>query len=201
MGIVRDKMTVAFIDSIIKSHEFLYPEKGTLTVCVLTMKTGSNVVGTSNVIDPANYNKEMGAKIALDNAKGKIWELEGYAIKRDLIYLVERAARTAHEANRLYCNSIGDHSQKFWDFCPDWQKDSARAGVKALIENPELTSAQLHESWMAEKETNGWVHGPVKDEETKEHPCMVPYNELPQEQRHKDMFFGTIVRSVIADVY
>jgi len=38
-----------------------------------------------------------------------------------------------------------------------------------------------HESWMKVKEIDGWKWGPVKDPEKKEHPCMVPFSELPKE--------------------
>lgn len=59
---------------------------GTLTICVLTLKNGAQITGTSNVICPETWNEEIGRKVALDNAKGKVWELEGYAMKtRDLL--------------------------------------------------------------------------------------------------------------------
>ena len=38
-------------------------------------------IGESNVIDPANYNEVLGKQIALKDAKEKIWQLEGYAMK------------------------------------------------------------------------------------------------------------------------
>lgn len=56
----------------------------TLTVCVLTLTNGAMVTGESNVIDPANYDAEIGRKVAYEAAFGKIWQLEGYAMKRDL---------------------------------------------------------------------------------------------------------------------
>jgi hypothetical protein len=49
---------------------------------------------------------------------------------------------------------------------------------------------------MADKEADGWKHGPVKDPEKKEHPCMVPYGQLPAEQRAKDYLFIAVVKAM-----
>lgn len=200
MSIVRKKMNPGFIDSLVAGHEFLRPAEGTMTVCVLKMSCGAEVIGTSNVIEPLNFSAEMGEAVALENAKGKIWELEGYAIKRDLKYLVERAARAAHTMNQVYCQSIGDMSQPDWIDAPDWQKDSARVGVQAIMDNPEVTPAELHQSWLDQKLKDGWRYSKFKDPETKEHPCMVPYSELPEDQQRKDGLLRAIALSVIADV-
>jgi hypothetical protein len=51
-----------------------------------------------------------------------------------------------------------------------------------------------HEQWMFHKLQEGWQYGSVKDAVKKEHPCLVPYEELPIEQRTKDYIFGAIVR-------
>ena len=106
----------------------------------------------------------------------------------------ETIARIAHEINRAYCQSIGDYSQPKWEDAPDWQKESAISGVKLHIDNPDTTPEQLHESWLKDKE--GWKYGPVKDASKKEHPCFVPYAELPQEQKSKDYLFAQVVRSL-----
>lgn len=106
-------------------------------------------------------------------------------------------AKAAHEVNRAYCSSIGDDSQVEWDKAQDWQKESAVKGVQFIIDNPKSTPEQSHESWLKEKEATGWKYGEVKDVEKKEHPCFVPYGELPLEQRVKDHLFGQTVRSLL----
>lgn len=105
-------------------------------------------------------------------------------------------ARIAHEVNRAYCASIGDHSQPAWKDAPLWQKDSAIAGVEFHRENPTATPEKSHESWLAGKALDGWKYGPVKDPEKKEHPCFVPYLELPIEQRSKDYLFAGVVKAL-----
>jgi hypothetical protein len=108
---------------------------------------------------------------------------------------IEAAARAAHEANRAWCIAHGDTSQLAWDVAPDWQKESAIQGVQGVIEgnSPEKS----HECWLAEKSRTGWKYGPVKDPEKKEHPCFVPYTELPPEQQKKDHIFVGVVKAFI----
>jgi len=104
-------------------------------------------------------------------------------------------ARVCHEANRAWCEYNGDTSQPAWEDAPKWQQDSAIAGVRFVVGNPDAGDSASHESWMREKVTDGWVYGEVKDPEAKTHPCMVPFEELPPEQQFKDRLFRTIVLS------
>ena len=108
--------------------------------------------------------------------------------------VVEACARAAHEVNRAYCLALGDESQPPWDTAPDWQKSSARNGVAGALDGN--TPEQSHESWLKEKAETGWKYGPVKDPEKKEHPCFVPYSELPASQQAKDHLFTSTVREV-----
>lgn len=107
---------------------------------------------------------------------------------------IETCARAAHEANRAWCLAHGDTSQPAWEDAPQWQRDSAIDGVKGVLagNGPE----QSHERWLEHKRKDGWVYGPAKDPAKKEHPCMVPYAELPPEQRAKDGVFVGVVRAM-----
>jgi hypothetical protein len=105
-------------------------------------------------------------------------------------------AKVAHEVNRAYCESIGDNSQPEWQSAPDWQKESAINGVNFHINNPGAAPSDSHEEWLKEKREQGWKYGSVKNPETKEHPCFVPYGELPIEQRVKDYLFIAVVRAL-----
>src|SRR5690606_2016961 len=64
-------------------------------------------------------------------------------------------------------------------------------GVRAHLAAA-LTPEQSHALWMKHKLAEGWRYGPVKDEEHKEHPCLVPYEQLPLNQRTKDWLFAAI---------
>lgn len=104
-------------------------------------------------------------------------------------------AQIVHEANRAYCQTLGDDSQVSWDEAPEWQRSSAVNGVEGILSGRITKPEQSHESWLAEKERTGWKFGPVKDAEKKEHPCFVPYAELPATQQVKDAIFFAIVRA------
>ena len=108
---------------------------------------------------------------------------------------VEVVAGICHEANRAVCEAFGDHSQPPWSEAPEWQHDSAVNGVRTALANPEGTPEGQYEAWCAEKERGGWTWGPVKDADRKTHPCLVPYAELPPEQRVKDGVFLSVVRA------
>lgn len=107
---------------------------------------------------------------------------------------LEACARAAHEANRAYCIAIGDTSQPSWDDAPEWQRTSALNGVRGVLDGN--TPEQSHESWLAEKAATGWRYGPVKDPDRKEHPCFVPYAELPPAQQAKDALYVAVVRAM-----
>lgn len=108
---------------------------------------------------------------------------------------IEKIAKTCHEVNRVYCLGHGDESQPIWEDAPDWQRESAIKGVEYHLANPDSKPEDSHNSWLAEKESAGWVYGEQKDPEKKTHPCIVPFGELPLMQQVKDQLFLSVVRS------
>ena len=109
---------------------------------------------------------------------------------------IEEIAKVCHEANRGYCKALGDDSQLPWEEAPQWAKNSAINGVRFHLDNPNAGPSGSHENWLKEKEKEGWKYGEVKDPEKKEHPCFVPYDQLPKEQQAKDYIFTAIVKSL-----
>lgn len=55
-----------------------------LTICILTLENGFTVTGESACASPENFDKLIGQKIAYQNAREKIWQLEGYLLKEKL---------------------------------------------------------------------------------------------------------------------
>jgi hypothetical protein len=111
--------------------------------------------------------------------------------------VIGHIAKVAHETNRAFCETLGDTSQPKWEDAPEWQRSSAVKGVQfhldAHMKGETPTPSASHDSWLDEKRADGWKYGPVKDADKKEHPCFVPYDELPVEQRLKDYLFGSVV--------
>lgn len=105
-------------------------------------------------------------------------------------------AKVAHDANRSYCATHGDMSQVPWEDAPEWQQQSAVAGVEFCLANRDAPASANHDSWLRHKLDAGWTYGPVKDAEKKEHPCLVPYEQLPVEQQKKDALFKAIVAAL-----
>lgn len=49
----------------------------------------------------------------------------------------------------------------------------------------DLLARREHERWMADKLSRGWTFGP-RDDAARTHPCLIPYDELPEVERRKD---------------
>jgi len=109
---------------------------------------------------------------------------------------IEKIARVCHEVNRAICEAAGDHSQKPWGAAEEWQRASAIKGVYFALFNPDAPASAQHDAWTADKIADGWVYGPVKDADAKTHHCLVPYEDLPFEQRVKDHTFRAVVAAL-----
>jgi hypothetical protein len=107
----------------------------------------------------------------------------------------EAIAKVCHQANKAYCEALGDDSQAEWENAPDWARKSAIDGVAFHLQHPDATASASHNAWLAEKEATGWKYGPRKDAEKKEHPCFVAFEQLPLEQQAKDFIFRSIVHA------
>ena len=120
------RLTSDHIDSKIKAVEYILPRDAckrdngvevfdaplplqTLTFCILTLENGFTVTGESACASPENFDAEIGKKIAYDNAREKIWLLEGYLLKEKLnhqIKIQEHFASQGVDAEKLQDNPI-----------------------------------------------------------------------------------------------
>lgn len=55
-----------------------------LTICVLVLKNGFTVHGTSSCASPSNFSKDIGQRVARQDAVNKIWPLLGYMLRDQL---------------------------------------------------------------------------------------------------------------------
>lgn len=83
-GLNAPRLTPDAIDAAIASEQYHVFPGTTLTVCALTLRNGYIVTGESASASPENFDKDIGRKIARDNARNKIWALEGYLLREKL---------------------------------------------------------------------------------------------------------------------
>jgi len=50
----------------------------------------------------------------------------------------------------------------------------------------EVMAKNVHEVWAKERLAQGWVWGSERDDTNKRHPCLVPYDDLPEEEKEYD---------------
>lgn len=80
-GLNAPRLTPADIDAAISGEAYHVFAGTTLTVCALTLRNGFTVTGESAAASAANFDPEIGRKIARENARNKIWALEGYLLR------------------------------------------------------------------------------------------------------------------------
>jgi len=83
-GLNARRITPDHVDERILGWDFHVFEGSQLTVCCMTLKNGFTVTGESACASPENFNAELGEKIARENARNKIWALEGYLLNQEL---------------------------------------------------------------------------------------------------------------------
>ncbi len=83
-GLNAPRISPADLDAKIVGEQYHVFPGTTLTVCCLTLANGFTVTGQSAAASPANFNAEIGRKIARADAREKIWMLEGYLLRERL---------------------------------------------------------------------------------------------------------------------
>jgi len=74
-------------------------------------------------------------------------------------------------------------------FLPYTPKPLDTSGVlltKDLNTIVELLAKNTHDNWASLRMKEGWRYGPERNDALKEHPCLVPYEELPESEKEHD---------------
>lgn len=90
-GLLAPRLTTEHINSQIVASQYCVFDDTTLTVCCLILKNGFTVTGESACASKENFDEEIGRRLAFDNAREKIWQLEGYLLRNEL-YQQEQGA-------------------------------------------------------------------------------------------------------------
>ncbi len=56
----------------------------------------------------------------------------------------------------------------------------------ALLPVLERVAEHVHDRWAANRLADGWTWGPKRDDATRQHPCLIPYDELSEEEKAFD---------------
>lgn len=102
-GLTAPRVTQAGIEAKIKAEYYFtgaqavgpgyppaHPALANLTFCILVLANDYTVVGKSACASPENYDRQLGQKIARNDAVRQVWALEGYVLRESLY---ERDAR------------------------------------------------------------------------------------------------------------
>ena len=85
-GLNAPRLTPADIDAAIVSETFTVLPSGKAMVCELTLRNGFTVRGESAGVSKEHFDEGIGQKISRENARNKVWELEGYLLQ-ERVYL------------------------------------------------------------------------------------------------------------------
>ena len=55
-----------------------------------------------------------------------------------------------------------------------------------ILELCELIAKNTHEVWSVGRIRDGWTYGELRDDKNKTHPCLIPYEELPESEKEYD---------------
>ncbi|MBO5942677.1 MAG: Ryanodine receptor Ryr [Bacteroidales bacterium] len=63
-----------------------------------------------------------------------------------------------------------------------------------LSELVEKMAKNVHEVWAQSRISQGWTYGPERNDALKHHPCLVPYEDLPEVEKayDRDTALGTL---------
>jgi len=83
-GLNAPRLNPTLIDAAIIDEAYYVFPGTTTTICRLTLQNGFSTIGESAAVSLENFDKEIGQKVARDNARDKVWQLEGYRLKQKL---------------------------------------------------------------------------------------------------------------------
>ena len=84
-GLNAPRLRPEDIDAAIVSETYTILPSGKCMICELILRNGFSVRGESACVSKANFNEEIGRKISYEDARNKVWMLEGYLLQ-DRLY-------------------------------------------------------------------------------------------------------------------
>ena len=109
---------------------------------------------------------------------------------------IEDIAKASHEIIRAMNKEIDGKEMPAWDDAEEWMRESRVLTVETILRNPTTPYRYYHDLWVQERTEAGWKWGEVRNDDTKENPDLVPYDELPLHLRAKDGVLRALVNSL-----
>ncbi|MFY9803438.1 MAG: RyR domain-containing protein [Candidatus Acidiferrales bacterium] len=64
--------------------------------------------------------------------------------------------------------------------------DTSQISLAELQPLLEALARNAHEIWAQKRLQDGWTYGPQRDDAQRTHPCLVPYEQLPESEKEYD---------------
>jgi hypothetical protein len=82
-GLNAPRLSPKDIENVIMSETYVVLPSGKTMICELILQNGFSVLGEASVVSKENFNYDIGKKISRENARNKIWQLEGYLLQEE----------------------------------------------------------------------------------------------------------------------
>ncbi len=120
--------------------------------------------------------------------------LVGCDAPTERVFTDEQIAEVVYTANEAIRRFNGQESRGLWADAPVEVREGLISAVGKMsswqrLQTGFLDCRDVHNAWSYAKLSAGWKYGPVEDAEAKTHPNMVPYDDLPESEKVKDMLF------------
>ena len=113
-----------------------------------------------------------------------------------MAYSKELIAEFVHETLSSWARLRGMPDYPSWADAEDWMRASTIESVEHTLNHPDAAPGAQHEQWMQQKLRDGWTFGQTKDADAKTHPMLVPFSELPDDERAKDAILIAVVNAL-----
>lgn len=164
--------------------------------CVIVAVDGGELLG--NRVDETIEDLLIGqipdhtvVVLSLDAESGTITIFDPNSSREGDVYSIEQF-KDAWNDSKNYLVTITSNSAKTYIPKPIDLSDVEL--TEDLNELREAIAENAHEVWAVERQAQGWTYGPQRDDAKKQNPCMVPYSQLPDNEKlfDREMAMNTI---------
>lgn len=88
--------------------------------------------------------------------------------------------------NTIFATSINIMTNQNNNYIPSPVDTTNVQLPEELMALAEAISKNVHEVWAQNRIKEGWTYGPIRDDQKRQTPCLVPYDQLPEEEKAYD---------------